>query len=77
MCASYTSTLGPQEGFPCLTVRTTASGRFFQMLIGTIQATKRTKISPKISMKVVTHKPQDAHLFKAIATPSGWDASPS
>ena len=64
MCASHTSTLGPQEGFPCLTVCTTASGRLFQMLFGTIQAIKRTKYSPNISIKVVTHKPQEAHLTK-------------
>ena len=34
-------------------VCTTASGRLFQIPIGTIQATKRTKISPKMSMKLV------------------------
>ena len=47
MCGLCMSMLVPQEGFPCLTVCTTASGKPFPMLIRITKAMKRMRTRTK------------------------------
>lgn len=42
------SALVPYEGFPCLTVYTTASAKLFQILMGSPQAMKRKLSRAKV-----------------------------